>query len=63
MTAIRLNGYICLYRGKRIEVRAETSYAAQLLAAKEFGAKKSYAVDVYLCEKADGTVVTTVITS
>lgn len=45
-----MNGYICFYRGKRLEVYAETSYAAQLQAAKLFKAKKSYEVTVALAE-------------
>jgi len=52
------NGYIAMYKGRRKEVYAETSYEAQQLAAKEFGAKKSWQVDVYLCEK-DGQQTTT----
>ena len=43
-------GYIAMYRGKKIEVYAPTKYDAQLKAAKEFKAKKSWEVDVYLCE-------------
>lgn len=45
-----MNGYIAIYKEKKIEVWAETSYQAQLKAAKEFKAKKSYDVSVYLCE-------------
>jgi len=45
-----LNGYIAMYRGKKIEVYAHTKYDAQLKAAIEFKAKKSWEVDVYLCE-------------
>ena len=45
-----MNGYVAFYKGKRIEILAETSYAAQLLAAKEFKAKKSYEVNVALAE-------------
>ena len=45
-----MNGYKAFYKGKSIEVLAETSYAAQQLAAKEFKAKKSYEVTVILCE-------------
>lgn len=51
-----MNGYKCFYRGKNIEVYAETSYKAQQEAAKVFKAKKSYEVTVVLCEKdTDGT--------
>ena len=45
-----MNGYIAFYKGKKIEVQAETSYKAQLLAASQFKAKKSYEVTVVLCE-------------
>ena len=45
-----LNGYIAMYRGKKIEMYANTSYEAQQLAAKKFNARKSWEVDVYLCE-------------
>lgn len=51
-----MNGYVAFYRGKRIEVYAESKYAAQLAAAKQFGAKKSYEVSVVLAEK-DGKPV------
>ena len=30
-----LNGYICLYRGKRFEVYANTAYEAKVKCAKE----------------------------
>lgn len=52
----KLCGYIALYRGRQIEVYAETSYKAQLKAAVLLKAKKSYEVGVYLCEK-DGKPV------
>lgn len=52
-----MNGYIALYRGKRIEVHAESSYDAQQKAAKQFKAKKSYEVSVYLAEKAGEAVM------
>ncbi len=44
------NGYIALYRGRRLEVYAASSYAAQHEAARQFKAKKSYEVSVHLCE-------------
>ena len=50
-------GYICIYRGKQLEVRAETKLKAQEIAAKHFKAKKQYEVDVYLCERPDGSPV------
>ncbi len=52
-----MNGYIAFYRGKKIEVHAETSYKAQQLAAQQFKAKKSYEVTVVLAEK-QGELVT-----
>lgn len=51
-----LNGYKAFYKGRTIEVYAETSYKAQLKAAAEFKAKKSYEVTVILCEKAGETI-------
>lgn len=58
-----LNGYIAMYKGKKIEVYAETSREAQTKAAIQFKAKKAYEVDVYLCERADRTQVITTITN
>ena len=52
-----LNGYIAIYKGKQIEVYAETSYKAQLKAAEVFKAKKSYEVTVMLCERPDSSEV------
>lgn len=46
-----MNGYIAMYKGKKLEVYATTSYEAQKKAAVMFKAKKSYEVDIYLCEK------------
>jgi hypothetical protein len=43
-----MNTYHAFYRGKQIELNAATSYAAQLAAAKQFKAKKSYEVTVIL---------------
>ena len=34
-----MNGYIAIYKGKRIEVFAESSYAAQCKAAEKFKAR------------------------
>lgn len=47
-----MNGYIAFYKGKKIEVYADSSYKAQQEAAKLFKAKKSYQVTVVLAEKA-----------
>ena len=52
-------GYIAMYKGKKIEVYSDTSYHAQLEAARIFKAKKSYEVDVYLCEKNGQEVIHT----
>jgi hypothetical protein len=54
-----MNGYKCFYKGKTCEVYADTSYQAQLQAAQQFKAKKSYEVSVYLCEKQGGQIVHT----
>lgn len=53
-----MNGYVCFYNQKRIEVRAETSYAAQQEAARvlRVPAKKQYQISVWLAEK-DGQPV------
>lgn len=45
-----MNGYIAFYRGKQVEVHANTSYEAQEKATQSFKAKKSYEVTVVLCE-------------
>ena len=50
------NGYIAFYKGKQLEVMAESFYKAQLKAAKLFKAKRDYDVAVILCEK-DGKQV------
>jgi hypothetical protein len=47
--------YLALYKNKRITVTADTSYAAQLQAAKLFKAKKAYEVSVYLADTAIST--------
>ena len=46
-----MNGYLCFYNGKQLEVYAETSLQAQEQAAKTFKAKKSYQVSTHLAEK------------
>ena len=45
------NGYIAFYKGKKIEVMADTSLAAQTTAAAYFKARKSWEVDVVLAEQ------------
>jgi hypothetical protein len=51
-----MNGYIAFYKGKRIEVYANSSFEAQTKAAAIFKAKKSWEVSVVLAEK-DGKEV------
>jgi hypothetical protein len=51
-----VNGYVCFYKGKRVEVYAETSYAAQQKAATMLKAKRIWDVSVMLAEK-NGEVV------
>jgi hypothetical protein len=46
-----MNGYICIYKDKQIEVFANSSYEAQKLAQIQFKAKKSYEITVCLAEK------------
>jgi len=53
-----MNGYIALFRDKKIEVYANTPYEAQQIASKQFKAKKTYEVSVYLCELQGKQVVT-----
>ena len=52
-----MNGYKAFYKGKSIEVYADTSYQAQQKASKEFKAKKEYLVTVVLCEKDNEQVI------
>lgn len=44
------SGFIALYKGKRLEVWADTKLDARRKAAKAFGAKKEHEVDVYFAE-------------
>ena len=43
-----MNGYIAFYKGKHVEVHADTPYEAQQKAAIQFRAKKPYEVTVVL---------------
>lgn len=52
-----LKGYVCFYKGKRIEVYADSSYAAQQKAATLLKAKRSYEVTVVLAEMNGETVL------
>jgi hypothetical protein len=56
-----MNGYICFYRGKRIEVYADTTLQAQTKAAAQFKARKAYEVSVMLAEKNGEQVTHTAI--
>ena len=51
-----LCGYVAFYQGKRVEVYAETLYAAhkQVAAQLKVPAKKQHLISVTLCERADG---------
>ena len=53
------NGYLAFFNGKKTEIRADTSYEAQKLAAHYFRTKKTSAVTVMLAEKEDQEVVHT----
>ena len=59
MDANTLNGYVCFYNRKRIEVYAKSSYAAQMEARDilKVPASKAYLINVVLAEK-DGQAVT-----
>lgn len=52
-----MNGYIAFYKGKQLEVYADSSYQAQQKAAIQFRAKKSYEVTVVLAERSGEQVV------
>lgn len=47
--------YIAFYKGKKITVQADSSYAAQGVAAAQFRAKKSWEVTVMLADVAVDT--------
>lgn len=55
------NGYIALYKSKRVEVWAETSYAAQkqAQAALKLTPKQACNISIFLCEKAGEPVTHT----
>jgi hypothetical protein len=58
-----MNGYICFYLGKRIEVHADTTYQAQQLALEKFQSMqhrrkvRTWDIEVVLAER-DGAQVT-----
>lgn len=45
-----VNRYIAFWRGKRVDVDADTSCRAQQIAARKFKAKQTYEVTVILAE-------------
>lgn len=47
----KANGYIAFYKGKQVEVMADTSLQARDLAAHYWRVKKAYEVKVVLAEK------------
>lgn len=49
-------GYVCFWKGKRFEVYAESSYAAQKKCAEQYKIKKAHEITVVLAEK-DGQPV------
>lgn len=52
-----MNTYHAFFKGKKIEVKADTPYQAQQIAAKEFKAKKSYDVAVVLVAVGDREII------
>ncbi len=54
-----MNGYVCFYARKRVEVYANSSYEAQVKAAEQLNVpvKKRHQITVVLAEK-DGQQVT-----
>lgn len=46
-----MNNYLCMWRGKRIIVQAETSYKAQQIAATQWKIKKGWEIIVILADK------------
>ena len=49
--------YLCMWRGKQVEVNAETTYRAQIQAAIQLKVKRKYEVSVFLVEDAEGNAV------
>lgn len=52
-----MNTYQAFYKGRTMEVKADTSYSAQKQAAALFKAKKSYEVTVVLAAKGNEPVI------
>lgn len=57
----KANGYIAFYRGKQVEVRADTSLEAQRLAAHYWRVKRQFEVTVVLAEVGSEPVIHTPI--
>ena len=55
----KANGYIAFYRGKQVEVRADTSLEAQRLAAHYWRVKRTSDVTVMLAEIGSEPVIHT----
>jgi hypothetical protein len=53
-----MNSYLCFWRGKKVEVKAKTSYDAQTEAGLRMKVKRPYEITTMLVELADGTEVT-----
>jgi len=49
--------YLCMWRSKKVEVDAETTYQAQIQAAVQLKAKRTYEVSVYLMTDSEGNAV------
>jgi hypothetical protein len=52
-----MNTYIAFWKGKKIEVKAENPYQAQLMASAELKAKHSYDITVVLAFVGDREVI------
>ncbi len=55
-----MNGYLAFYNGRKVEVYAETLYAAKVkaIAALKVRRSQEHMVSVVLCERPDGSQVT-----
>jgi hypothetical protein len=58
-----MNGYVCFWKGKRLQISAETSYQAQCKAGLHWKIhpKKQHEVTVVLAEKAGEPVIHTAV--
>ncbi len=52
-----MNGYVCFYKGRRLEIYADTLLQARDKAAKEFKARKAWEVNCLLAEKSGEQVI------